>query len=91
MVHALTRKYAYRADGARRTEEELLAELGPIGGRLVLLQDAADRLVSCIIRPSCSWPTNGTTRIKTRGCAALRRRDLANRIHHITRDWAVIG
>ena len=42
--HALTRSNAYRADGTRRTEQELLAELGPIGSRLVLLQDAIHRL-----------------------------------------------
>ena len=44
VFHALTRTDAYRADGTRRTEQELLAEFGPIGARLILLHDAADRL-----------------------------------------------
>jgi hypothetical protein len=44
MVRVLSRSDVYRADGTRRTEQELLAELGPIGSRLVLLQDAVHRL-----------------------------------------------
>jgi tetratricopeptide (TPR) repeat protein len=44
MVHVLSRSDAYRADGTRRTEQEVLAEFGPIGSRLVFLQDAAHRL-----------------------------------------------
>jgi hypothetical protein len=44
MIRALSRSDAYRADGTRRTEQELLAELGPIGSRMVLLEDAVHRL-----------------------------------------------
>ncbi len=43
MMRALSRRDVYRADGTRRTEQELLAELGPIGSRLVLLEDVVHR------------------------------------------------
>lgn len=45
-IRAIDRKAVYREDGTRKSEDELLRELGPIGTRLVLLGDAVHRRLS---------------------------------------------
>ena len=47
-VRTIDRQAVYREDGTRKSENELRQELGPIGSRLALLDDAAYRRVTSL-------------------------------------------